>query len=140
MASIPRCPGTNPDLPQVAVTPATVSAGADRRDSGKRARARDRLMDRATQPYRQTRALENVDRVENLLLFIDDDLRETALAISNIEAYLISTLAMLERDELTRDQVHELASDTDILEHVDLLNETLESLRRRMARLASNLR
>ncbi len=97
-------------------------------------------MDRATQPYRQTRTLSEVDHVENLLMFIDDDLRETALAISNIEAYLISTLAMLEREQLTRSQVHALASDTDILDHVDLLNETLESLRRRMARLAGNLK
>lgn len=97
-------------------------------------------MDRANQPYVRSSALDGVDQVENLLLFIDDDLRETALAISNIEAYLISTLAMLEREQLSRDQVHALASDTDILEHVDLLNETLESLRRRMARLAGSLR
>ena len=97
-------------------------------------------MDRATQPYTRTAALDGLDQVENLLLFIDDDLRETALAISNIEAYLISTLAMLEREQLTRAQVHQLANDSDILEHVDLLNETLESLRRRMSRLARNLR
>ena len=133
-------PGNDPTEGPQSAEPAPESSGEDRRTSGKRARARDRLMDRANQPYPKTRALTGVDRVENLLLFIDDDLRETAMAISNIEAYLIQTLAMLERQELTRLEVHELASDTDILEHVDLLNETLESLRRRMARLASNLR
>ncbi len=31
---------------------------SDRRGSGKRARSRDRLMDRATRPYPKTRALE----------------------------------------------------------------------------------
>lgn len=140
MASIPRsCAPLPASAEGSGATPAPAE-GSERRGSGKRARARDRLMDRASRPYQQTRTLSEVDHVENLLMFIDDDLRETALAISNIEAYLISTLAMLEREQLTRSQVHALASDTDILDHVDLLNETLESLRRRMARLASNLR
>lgn len=97
-------------------------------------------MDRATQAYPQTDVLNQADRVGNLLLFIDDDLRETALAMQRIENYLVSTLAMLEKDRLTREQVQSLATDTTVLEHVDMLNETLESLRRRMARLASNLK
>jgi hypothetical protein len=97
-------------------------------------------MDRATRPYPKTDALTQADRVGNLLLFIDDDLRETALAMERIEAYLVATLGMLERDRLTRAQVHQLATDTTVLEHVDMLNETLESLRRRMARLAANLK
>lgn len=112
----------------------------DRRGSGRRARARDRLMDRATRPYPKTDVLTQADRVGNLLLFIDDDLRETALAMERIEGYLVTTLAMLEKDRLTREQVQDLATDTTVLEHVDMLNETLESLRRRMARLASNLK
>lgn len=140
MSSAPRTPGSNPAVPAMQVSGPGEAADADRRVSGKRARARDRLMDRATRPYQQTRALSDVDHVENLLLFIDDDLRETALAISNIESYLISTLAMLEREQLSREAVQALASDQDILDHVDLLNETLESLRRRMSRLATNLR
>ena len=112
----------------------------DRRGSGRRARARDRLMDRATRPYPQTDALTQADRVGNLLLFIDDDLRETALAMQRIENYLVSTLAMLEKDRLTRDQVHDLATDTTVLEHVDMLNETLESLRRRLAKLSARMK
>lgn len=117
-----------------------IAEGSDRRESGRRARARDRLMDRATRPYPKTEVLTQADRVGNLLLFIDDDLRETALAMERIESYLVSALAMLEKDRLTREQVHDLATDTTVLEHVDMLNETLESLRRRMARLASNLK
>ena len=41
---------------------------------------------------------------------------------------------------MSRADVQHLAMDTTVLEHVDMLSETLESLRRRMARLASNLK
>jgi hypothetical protein len=123
-----------------ATTEAADSSLAERRDSGKRARARDRLMDRATRPYPKNESLRRVENVENLLLFIDDDLRETALAMERVEGYLIRTLDLLERKDLARRDVQALANDTTVLEHVDMLNETLESLRRRMARLASTLR
>ena len=112
----------------------------ERRESGPRNRRSDRLMDRATRDYSASTPLRKADAVGNLLLFIDDDMRETALAMRRIEAYLHETLALLEAPKLTRDQVQALASDTDVLDHVDMLNETLESLRRRMARLAGRLR
>ena len=97
-------------------------------------------MDRATREYPRSPGLSKVNDVENLLLFIDDDMRETALAMSRIESFLVQTLKLLEAPKLTREEVHELANDRDVLEHVDMLNETLESLRRRMARLAQRLR
>lgn len=115
---------------------ATPTDNADRRISGRRARARDRLMDRANQDYPPNPALANLRDVENLLLFIDDDLRETALAMERIEKYLLSTLGVLDGTSLDRDDIYSLATDPSVLEQVDLLNETLESLRRRMARLA----
>jgi hypothetical protein len=121
--------------------PVPDAAGADeRRESGKRARAADRLMDRATRTYPPTQALARARNVENLLLFIDDDLRETALSMQRIERYLVATLAMLESETIERATVQALATDRDVLSHVDALNETLESLRRRMARLAASLR
>jgi hypothetical protein len=110
---------------------------SNRRGSGRRARARDRLMDRASQPYQPSPALAQVKQVENLLLFIDDDLRETALSMERIERYLLSTLDMLEGDVLVRAQIEQLATDAEVLEQIDLLNENLESLRRRVARLAA---
>lgn len=94
-------------------------------------------MDRASRPYAPSEALAQVKQVENLLLFIDDDLRETALAMERIERYLVSTLDMLEGDVLVREQVEALATDEEVLEQIDLLNENLESLRRRVARLAA---
>ncbi len=114
-------------------------AGTERRVSGRRARARDRLMDRANQPYKPNPGLARLERVENLLLFIDDDLRESALSMERIERYLVATLDMLEGDELDRTQVEALATNEDVLDQIDLLNEALESLRRRVARLARML-
>ncbi len=114
----------------------TSDDASDRRISGRRARGRDRLMDRANQDYSPNPALPKVRDLENLLIFIDDDLRETALAMERIEKYLLSTLGVLDGTSLDRAEIHALANDGSVLEQVDMLNETLESLRRRMARLA----
>lgn len=110
--------------------------GSERRISGRRARARDRLMDRASQPYAPNPALARLEHVENLLLFIDDDLRESALSMERIERYLVATLDLLEGDRLDRSEVEALASNEEVLDQIDALNESLESLRRRVARLA----
>ena len=121
--------------------PAQPGSGApDNRRSGRRLRARDRLMDRATREYPKNMALAGVRDVETLMLFIDDDLRETALALSQIEQYLVRTLALLERPAVDRADVKALASDQEVLDQLDVLNETLESMRRRMAKLAARLR
>jgi hypothetical protein len=134
LARPPKGPATAPHLAAVP------DDGPERRASGRRARARDRLMDRATQAHVPHAQLVGVENVENLLLFVDDDLRETALAIHRIEEFLLRTLGLLEAKDLRREDVHEVAVDTSVLDHVDLLNETLESLRRRLARLAARMR
>ena len=115
---------------------ATPTAEPERRISGQRARVRDRLMDRANTDYAPNPAFAHLRDVENLLLFIDDDLRETALAMERIEKYLVSTLGVLDSSTLDREDIFSLATDPSVLEHVEVLTETLESLRRRMARLA----
>jgi len=112
------------------------SGTTERRVSGRRARARDRLMDRANTPYKPHPQLTHIRHVENLLLFIDDDLRETALSMERIERYLVSTLDLLEGESLERPEVERLAGDTEVLDQIDQLNLSLESLRRRMARLS----
>lgn len=93
-------------------------------------------MDRASQPYAPNPALSQIRHVENILMFIDDDLRETALSMERIENYLISTLDLLEGEGLVRADVEALATDVEILDQIDLLNESLENLRRRVSRLA----
>ncbi len=74
------------------------------------------------------------------MLFVDDDLRETALAIGRIESYLVRTLQTLERRDVRRVDVLAIAGDTSVLDHLDALNETVESLRCRLGRLASRMR
>jgi hypothetical protein len=141
-----RQPGLLPDVvaaDAISVSPVQVSRtddGADRRQSGGRARARDRLMDRATRTYAVSETLSHARGVENLVLFIDDDLRETGLALGSVETYLVGILKLLEAPKMTREEVHALAADTQVLDHVDMLVETLETLRRRLAKLASSLR
>src|SRR5688500_8422315 len=112
----------------------------ERRRSGRRARALDRVMDRATHEYAPNSALAAVKDIENLILFVDDDLRETGLALQRIEGYLTRTLQTLESPDVRRVEVLELATEQQVLAHVDLLCETLEQLRRRLARLASRMK
>lgn len=144
-----RQPGQHPSIVAVealGAAPGQVSRtesgsdGADRRQSGGRARARDRLMDRATRTYPVSETLSHARGVENLVLFIDDDLRETGMALGSVEAYLVEILKLLEAPKMSREEVHALAADTQVLDHVDMLVETLETLRRRLAKLASSLR
>lgn len=93
-------------------------------------------MDRANQAYAPRPQTSRVKDIENLLLFIDDDLRETALSMERIERYLLSTLDMLEAERLVASQVESLATDGEILDQIDVLNENLENLRRRIIRLS----
>lgn len=122
------------------VAAAPTAEPSERRSSGRRARLRDRLMDRATQAYAPNAALRGVGNIGNLMLFVDDDLRETALAMTRIEGYLTRTLDALESQGLRRQDVQALASDVDVLDHLDQLNETLESLRRRLAKMAGEMK
>lgn len=137
-----------PSRPAVAATPGQVSisspspaeGGAERRQSGTRARARDRLMDRATRPTPESDALSHVRGLQNLVLFIDDDLRETGMSLAKVEGYLVEILKLIERPRISREDVHALAADTQVLEHVDTLVESLETLRGRLGKLAASLR
>ncbi len=122
---------------------ATPSTGADseRRGSGRRSRARDRLLDRGSHPTEvPAGTLMRVRDIENTLLFIDDDLRETALAMTRIEDFLTRTMQTLESPQVCREHVHALASEVGVLDHLDQLSETLESLRRRLGRLSTTMK
>lgn len=125
---------------QVSMDKPRQEGGAERRQSGGRARARDRLMDRASRPSPESDALSHFRGVQNLVLFIDDDLRETGMALGKVEGYLVEILKLIEQPRITREDVHALAADTRVLGDVDMLVETLETLRGRLAKLAASLR
>ena len=99
-------------------------------------RLRDRLVDRDGTQNPRLRRYE----LANLLLFVDDDLRETALAIGGIETFLTAALALLEKEDLDATELQALAGNADVLDRLDYLGETLASLRRRMGLIAETLK
>src|SRR5579883_2807975 len=102
-----------------------------RSDSGRR--VRDQLADHAGT---QNRILTDKHELQNLLLFVDDDLRQTARAVESIEGFLVSALNLLEREDLTRDDLVELAENDQVFAELDELSDMLGSLRSKMLRIA----
>jgi hypothetical protein len=104
---------------------------------GPKRRLNDRLVDRegTSNP-----SLADRYELQNLLLLIDDDLRETALSIRGIERFLADALRLLDGDALALSDLHRLAGDDEVLERMDTLCETLGSLRRRMGSVAAALK
>jgi hypothetical protein len=99
-------------------------------------RLRDRLVDREGTHNPRLRRYE----LSNLLLFVDDDLRETALAIGGIEGFLTAALNLLEKEDLESWELTALAGNDDVLDRLEYLGETLVSLRRRMGLIAQTLK
>jgi hypothetical protein len=78
--------------------------------------------------------------VSNLLLLIDDDLRETAETMGVIDGFLAESLRLLESRDVTPSSLLRLAADEDLMEQIDRLQETLATLRRRFGALATTIR
>jgi hypothetical protein len=94
-------------------------------------RMRDRLVERESHRARPELA--------NLLLLIDDDLRETADAMTGIERFLGHALALLDGEQLEPAQLLRLCADGDVMERIDTLGEALTTLRRRFGALAATV-
>jgi hypothetical protein len=105
-----------------------------------RTQPRRRIRDRIAQRDRTANRLLNAKHeLRNLLLFIDDDLRETASAIGGIEQFLIAAQDLIEKENVTPDELRRLAADGGVEGQLDYLSETLQSLRRRMGQVADKL-
>ncbi len=98
----------------------------DRTGAGRR--ARDRILTGQT-PVQGVLARRR--ELENLILFLGDDLRESALALGGIEAFLVSAHKTLERPDLSPESLSALVSE-DIDGRIELLADALQSLRRSM--------
>lgn len=96
-------------------------------------RARDRIVLRE---WNLGAGLAKRAELQNVLLFVDDDVRETAAALANIERFLLDALAILDREDVQPEDLHHLAGDPKVLERLDYLTETLTSLRRRLGTIA----
>jgi hypothetical protein len=104
------------------------SREGDRTGSGRR--ARDRILAGQTFPSAAIRARREL---RNLILFLADDLRESALAVGGIESFLLRAQRALENPDLTADELRAVADDRQVLERFELLSDALVSLRRSMA-------
>lgn len=93
-------------------------------------------------PERETKnpKLAVNSELKNLLLFLDDDVRESGKALVRVEKYLGRTLALLDATEVSSDDLKELAKEQEIFDDLHTLVDTLASLRARMGKVASSLR
>ncbi len=106
------------------------------RRSTPRRRLRDRLPDRET----TNPALSQRFELRNLLLFLDDDVRESGKALVRVEKYLARALALLDADDVRADELEALSDEQSIFDDLHALVDTLGSLRARMGKVAPTLR
>jgi hypothetical protein len=100
-------------------------------------RARDRILSGQTVP---AAAIRSRHELRNLILFLADDLRESALAVGGIEAFLIRAQRVLEKPDLTPEELAVVADDRQVIERFELLADALSSLRRSMGMIHESLR
>jgi hypothetical protein len=101
-----------------------------------RRRLTDRLVEREGT---QNPSLTEKYSLQNQLLLIDDDLRETALALGAVEKFLGDALRLLEDERVRASDLATLAAEGDTLDRLDTLTETLQQLRRRLLSIASHI-
>jgi hypothetical protein len=113
---------------------------SDRREGSRTGigrRARDRIL--AGQTDASPRLRERHE-LQNLILFLGDDLRSSALAVGGIESFLIRAQELLEKPDLSTDELRHLVEDDTVLERFDLLWDALSSLRRSMGLIHDTLK
>jgi hypothetical protein len=99
-------------------------------------RARDRILAGQTSPSAIIRSRREL---ENLILFLADDLRESAMAVGGIESFLVRAQRALEKPDLTLVELHAIADDREVDERFELLADALGSLRRSMKQIVDSL-
>jgi hypothetical protein len=104
-----------------------------RRRTGRGRRARDRLLtgDSPCTPPPST-------ELDNLYLFVGDDIRESALSLGAIESYLLEVQSMLADPEVRRAALDPLL-DERLADSLEELDSSLASLVRRLSRLRATL-
>ena len=95
-------------------------------------RARDRLLT-GTPPA--TAGPRPDSDLEHLLLFVGDDLRESALAVGGIEAFLVQVRGVLENGDAG--ELAPLADSSDLDDRLAALDTALTALRRSLRRVSA---
>lgn len=106
----------------------------------RRANPRRRLRDKLPERETTNPALAQKTELKNLLLFLDDDVRESGKSLVRVEKYLGRALALLDAPTVAADELHELAREQAIFDDLHALVDTLASLRARLGKVASSLR
>ena len=83
-------------------------------------------------------SLAEVDELKNPLLICDDDLRQTAKALGDIESYVLSALRVLEKRDLSRADLSDLLKE-DLMGKIDTLTDSLGSLRKSLGLIAEKV-
>jgi|GEM_PF-2777233 len=98
--------------------------------TGRGRRARDRLL-RGEPPQASASSSE----LSNLLYFVGDDLREAAMAVGGIEAFLVAVEELLADPAVSAAAVGELDSYAQVNERIERLGDSMDSLCRSLYRL-----
>ncbi len=77
--------------------------------------------------------------LSNLLYFVGDDLREAALAVGGIEAFLVQVEELLAKPRFTASDVEQLNRYVEVAQRVEHLGDSLDSLCRSLFRLREGL-
>ena len=85
-------------------------------------------------------ALAERHELANLLLLVDDDLRETARALGSVDAFLAQAADLLDREGVQAEDLASLATDSDVIDRLDDLQENVAGLRRKLLAIASQMR
>jgi hypothetical protein len=107
----------------------------------RRATPRRRLRDRLPQHETHNQKLAGAADTElsNLLLFLDDDVRESAKSLQRIERFLGDALKLLDDTTVTEERLRELSRDARIFDDLHTLVDTLGSLRTRLGQVAKKM-
>lgn len=100
-------------------------------------RARDQLV---TRDGTDNQTLTDNRRVQNHVMLVDDDLKETAQALGDIEGFLVRALKALENHDISRGELEELATDKSVIRDMEYLGDTLSALKRRLFIIAGSIR
>ncbi len=93
-------------------------------------RARDRLMTGDARPLPEALPPDARARAANRMLFLADELRESALAAASIESYLVMVHQLLDDEDVSPETLIALAKDDDIERRLAALDDSLSQLRR----------
>jgi len=117
-------------------TPGLALDIADRRQAPRR-RLRDRI---ASLDHTDNPALRARPALQNLVMLADDDLRQTALALAGVEAFLCDSMELLEAEDLDAPTLHAHAASDDALTRLEVLADSVATLRRRLLAIATAMK